>query len=185
MGRGYKIRDQSKLYFVTFSVIHWIDVFTRVKYKDLLIESLKYCQEHKSLEIYAYVVMSNHLHLIIGQSSDKKIQDIIRDFKKYTSYSIMEAIKNNPKESRKGWIVWMMERAGKANSNNKNHQFWQQHSHPIELNTNRLMEQKLEYIHHNPVKAGIVLSPQEYLYSSAKNYYGMNDECLLDVIFIQ
>ena len=69
-------------------------------------------------------------------------------------------------------MLWMFQRAGKKNPNNKYYQFWQQDNHPLELSTNEMMDQKLEYIHNNPVKAGLVLSPEEYLYSSAKNYAG-------------
>jgi len=79
----YKIRDQDKIYFVTFSVVQWIDVFTRSVYKEILIENLKYCQGNKGLEIYAWCLMSNHIHLIVGRDGQEKIHDIIRDFKKF------------------------------------------------------------------------------------------------------
>ena len=75
----------------------------------------------------------------------------------------------------------MFERAGKKNKNNKRYQFWQQNNHPMVLDNNELMEQKLTYIHENPLKAGIVLSPEEYLYSSAKFYYGIENEALLKI----
>jgi hypothetical protein len=84
---------------------------------------------------------------------------------------------------RKEWLVWLFERAGKNNSNNTRYQFWQQHNHPIELSTNEIIEQKLEYIHQNPVEAGIVLRPEDYLYSSAINYAGMPEK-LIEVILI-
>lgn len=90
--------------------------------------------------------MTNHLHLIIG-TNDKPIQNILRDFKSYTSSQLRNEIINNPVESRKEWIKWMMERAGKKNSNNTDWQLWQQNNQPIELNTNELMDQKLNYIH--------------------------------------
>lgn len=184
MSRKYKIRDQNQLYFVTFSVVDWVDVFTRQLYRDILIDSLKYCIEHKRLEVYAYCIMSNHVHMIIGQSGETKIEGIVRDIKKFTSYKITSAIMENQSESRSHWMLRMFEYHGSKNINNKKYQFWQQHSHPIELNSNELMDQKLDYIHQNPVKSGIVLSPEEYLYSSAKNYYGLGHESLLDVILI-
>lgn len=121
--------------------------------------------------------------MIIGRSGDQKLEDIIRDIKKFTSVKIVEAIRNNPHESRRELLVWLFERAGKQNSNNTNFQFWQQHNHPIELNTNKMIDQRLEYIHLNPVEAGIVLSPEDYLYSSAVNYAGLPEK-LIDVIFI-
>ncbi|WP_425391424.1 transposase [Ekhidna sp.] len=84
MSEKYKIRDQERLYFVTFCVVQWFNVFTRPVYKDLLVESFKYCQENKGLNIFAWCIMTNHIHLIIGRNSENKIEDIFRDFKKYS-----------------------------------------------------------------------------------------------------
>lgn len=158
-------------------------MFIRKEYKDIFLDSIRYCQRNKGLEVYAYCIMSSHVHMIIGRSGDQKLEDIIRDIKKFTSVKIVEAIRNNPHESRRELLVWLFERAGKQNSNNTNFQFWQQHNHPIELNTNKMIDQRLEYIHLNPVEAGIVLSPEDYLYSSAVNYAGLPEK-LIDVIFI-
>ncbi len=113
--------------------------------------------------------MSNHVHLII-ESNDELLQNILRDLKKYTSKEIIKAIEENPRESRKEWILWMMERAGKKNPNNKKYQFWQQHNHPLVLSNPLTFEQKLNYIHANPIKAGWVELEEEYLYSSARDY---------------
>ncbi len=183
MSRKYKIRDQDKLYFVTFTVIQWLDVFIRKEYKDIFLESIRYCQRNKGLEVYAYCIMSSHIHMIIGRQGEQKLEDVIRDIKKYTSVKIVEAIKNNLHESRRELLLWLFERAGKANNNNTNFQFWQQHNHPIELSSNEMIDQRLAYVHNNPVEAGIVLSPEEYLYSSAVNYAGLPDK-LLEVSLI-
>ena len=183
MSRKYKIRDQDQLYFVTFTVINWIDVFIRQRYRDIFLDSLRYCQQHKGLEVCAYCIMSSHVHLIIGRNSEPSLQGIIRDIKKFTSVKIIEAIIDNERESRKKWLLWFFERAGKRNPSNTTYQFWQNHSHPIELNTNSIVDQKLDYIHNNPVKAGIVLSPEDYLYSSAINYAGRAEK-LLEVILL-
>jgi putative transposase len=183
MSRKYKIRDQDKLYFVTFTIIHWLDVFTRREYRDIFLDSLRYCQKNKGLELCAYVIMSSHIHMIIGRNSDPSLEGIIRDIKKYTSTKIVETIKANQQESRKELLVWLFERAGKRNKQNTNFQFWQQHNQPVELSTNEMIQQRLDYIHNNPVEAGIVLSPEDYLYSSAINYAG-RPEKLIDVILI-
>lgn len=183
MSRKYKIRDQEKLHFVTFTIIQWLDVFIRSEYSDIFLDSLKYCQKRKGLEVYAYCIMSSHVHLIIGKNGDNKLEDIIRDIKKYTSVKIIEAIRNNPTESRRDWLLEKFEKAGMNNKHNTHYQFWQQHSHPIELSTNELIEQKLDYVNDNPVNAGIVLSPEHYLYSSAINYSGLPEK-LIDVILI-
>jgi REP element-mobilizing transposase RayT len=183
MSRKYKIRDQDKLYFVTFTVIHWLDIFIRREYRDIFLDSLRYCQKNKGLEVCAYVIMSSHVHLIIGRNSEPSLGGIIRDIKKYTAVAIINAIKQNPQESRRELFVWLFERAGKRYRHNTKYQFWQQHNHPIELNTNEVIQQRLDYIHNNPVEAGIVLSPEDYLYSSALNYAGLPEK-LMEVILI-
>lgn len=183
MSRKYKIRDQDKLYFVTFTVIQWVDLFTRKTYRDIFMESLKYCQLNKGLDLCAFCIMSSHIHLIIGRNGKQPIEDIIRDIKKFTAAKILETIKGSNEESRKNLLLWIFGSAGKFNSNNKNYQVWQQHNHPLELTSNEKAKNFLDYIHNNPVKAGIVLSPEDYLYSSAMNYAGLPDR-LIDVILI-
>ncbi|MDX5513117.1 MAG: transposase, partial [Hymenobacteraceae bacterium] len=166
MSRKYKFRDKE-----SFSVVYWIDVFIRDDYRQVLLDSLKYCQEKKGLELYAWCIMTSHVHLIIG-SKGPKLEDILRDFKRHTSITLRKAIQQNPQESRKEWMLWMMQRAGKQNGNNIDFQFWQQHNHPIELLNNQLQQQKLDYLHHNPVEAGFVSRPEDYIYSSARDYAG-------------
>ena len=183
MSTKYKIRSPDHPYFITFSTVYFIDVFSRKEYRDIIIESLKFCQQQKGLELFAYCIMTNHLHLISRAVQGKSLSNLLRDFKKFTASEIYKRIKGNPQESRREWMTWMFERAGKRNPNNKNFQFWQQDNHPIELNSNILLDQKLEYIHMNPVAAGIVLNPEDYLYSSARNYAGL-PEVLLKVDFI-
>ena len=182
MSRKYKFSDQNKLHFVTFTTVNWIDVFTRDEYRAVLLDSLRYCQTHKGLEIYAWCIMTNHMHMIIGTNANK-LQFIIRDFKAFTSRSFKEVIAEHPKESRKNWIIWMMERVGKSNCHNNSWQFWQQDSHPIELFNTEMMKQKLEYIHLNPVRAGFVSKPEDWLYSSAVDYAG--EKGFLDVILVE
>jgi len=184
MSRKYKIRDQDKLYFVTFSIIEWIDLFTRRIYRDILLDSLRYCQKNKGLDLCAYCIMSSHAHLIIGRNGDEPIEGIIRDIKKFTSVKIIEEVQISPEESRKDFLLWHFGKAGRLNPNNQKFQVWQQHSHPIELNTNDKLSRCLNYIHQNPVQAGIVLSPEEFLYSSASSYSGLSDT-LIEVILVE
>jgi putative transposase len=183
MSRKYKISDQGAVYFVTFTVVNWLDVFTRREYRDIFLESLRYCQKNKGLDVFAYCMMSSHVHMIIGRQGNPNLEDIIRDIKKFTSVQIMEAILKNQQESRRELLVWLFKRAGERNKNNTNYQFWQQHNHPIELNTSQMIDERLNYIHNNPVEAGIVLSPEDYLYSSAVNYAGLPEK-LIDVTLI-
>src|SRR5215203_1091562 len=116
MADAYRIKDQFVAYFITLTVIDWVDVFTRKEYKDVLIDSLNYCIASKGLQVYEFVIMSNHLHAIV--SSDKLLlSDIIRDFKKFTAKQIIEQIINS-NESRKEWLIKKFSYAGARNSNN-------------------------------------------------------------------
>ena len=171
MSVKYKTGDDQLPHFITFGVVEWIDALTRREYKDIIIESLKYCITDKGLRLNAWILMSNHVHMILSAKKGYLISDILRDLKKFTSKQIFNAIKENPKESRKEWMVYMFERSGKKNSNNKDFQFWQQDNHPIELSNPLMLKQKLDYLHENPVRAGIVFQPEEYVYSSAIDYY--------------
>jgi putative transposase len=103
--------------------------------------------------------------------SRKQLADVMRDMKKFTSQRIIAAIEANLQESRRDWLLWMFKRAGALNKNNETYQFWQQDNHPIELSTNEMIHQRLDYLHNNPVKAGYVWEPQHYKYSSAIDYY--------------
>ena len=107
MADAYSIKDQFATHYVTFTVHQWVDVFTRKAYVDILLDSLRHCQQHKGLKIYAWVVMSNHCHLIL-RTEGFKLSDVIRDFKKHTAKKIMEAIEQNERESRKGWLTWLL-----------------------------------------------------------------------------
>ena len=172
MSRKYKFRNPESVYFVSFATVNWIDVFTRPLYKDILVESFNYCIENKGLIIYAWVIMSNHVHLVI-ETRQEPLENILRDLKKFTSKQIISAIEENPQESRKGWMLWMFQRAGQRNSNNSTYQFWQQHNQPIEVSAiSYRIDSAIDYIHENPVKAGFVDKPENYPYSSAIDFAG-------------
>jgi putative transposase len=182
MSSKYKFRDQDKLYFVSFAVVYWLDAFIRNEYREIILSSLKYCQKEKGLEVYGWCIMTSHVHMIIG-THGKNMSDIMRDLKSATSISLKKAIKKNMQESRREWLIWMMERAGKMNSNNNGFQFWDQDNHPIELFDNEIMQQKLDYIHNNPVEAGFVEKAEDWLWSSARDYAG--GKGLLEIKFIE
>jgi putative transposase len=184
MSEKYKIRDQDKLYFVSFAVVEWVDVFTRKEYRDIVIESLKYCQQNKGLEIYSWCLMSNHIHLIIGKGGEVDLEDIMRDFKKFTSVKISKSILTSNIESRKTWMLRLFSLEASKSEKHIKYKFWQEGYHPVELFDNKIMSQKLEYIHDNPVKEYIVTNAQEYLFSSARNYAGFSDG-LIEVKFIE
>lgn len=143
----------------------------RRNYSEIIIDSLKYCIDNKGLELHAWCIMSSHVHLIISSEADN-LSNILRDLKRYTSKAILKEIEENIQESRREWMLWMFARAGKRNSNNEKYQFWQQDNHPIQLSTNEMIEQRLNYLHNNPVVSGFVSKPEDYYYSSAYDYCG-------------
>ncbi|RYY49205.1 MAG: transposase [Chitinophagaceae bacterium] len=170
MSSKYKPGDDAIPHFITFSVVGWVDVFTRELYREIILESMAYCQQQKGMILHAWVIMSNHVHLILS-SMTNEIHHIVRDFKKYTSKKIIATVENNPEESRKEWMMNMFRYAASGNNNNKEFQFWKQGYHPVELDTNQKVRQRLDYVHNNPVKAGFVWEPSDYKYSSAIDYY--------------
>lgn len=141
----------------------------------ILIDSWFFCQEKKGLEIYGWCIMPSHVHMIIG-SSKNKLEDIVRDMKSHTSTALRKAIRENVQESRKEWVVWMMERAGKKNGNNNDWQFWQQHNKPIEIRDKDMFQKILEYIHLNPVVSGFVDQAEDWRYSSARDFSPLKDK---------
>jgi len=156
MSGGYQIRNQQSVHYLTSRIVGWVDVFTRRRYKDIVVESFEYCQQHKGLTIYSWVIMSNHIHCILA-SETGKLSDTIRDFKRHTSKKILESIEQEP-ESRKEWMLQQFKFAASKHKRNNTYQLWTHENHPVELEGN-MYDQRLNYIHNNPVEAGIVELP--------------------------
>lgn len=172
MGLAYTIKDQFGQHFVTFTVHQWVDVFTRREYINIFLDSVKFCQREKGLKVHAWVIMTNHIHMIIS-SEGAKLSDIIRDLKKFTASQIFRAIESNSKESRKRWLQWLLKKDNKV-------WFWEEGYHGEQILTESFFQFKLDYIHMNPVKAGFVEKEEEYSYSSCSDYYGIR-KGLLDL----
>lgn len=169
MSRKYKFHEKGGAYFISFATVFWIDVFTRMEYFDTIINALDYCRKNKGMTIFGYCIMPSHIHLLF-RSEKGEPSELIRDFKGFTARTLLNTIEENAQESRREWLLWMFEKAGKRNSNVKKYQFWQQNNKPIEVWSLKVFEQKLNYIHQNPVKSGFVIEPWEWKYSSARNY---------------
>ncbi len=170
-GDRYPISDQNAHYFLTFTVVYWIDVFTRPEYKEVITESLNYCIENKGLECHAWVLMTNHLHLIVRAKAPAKLSGIIRDFKKHTSKKIVDIIKASS-ESRKEWLLHKFSFEAQRTGRAENYKLWTDDNHAIMLEDGHLFQQKLNYIHDNPVRQMIVANPEDYIFSSAADYCG-------------
>lgn len=168
--------------FVTTTVVDWVDVFTRKEYKDIVVDSLSYCQREKGLVLYAWVMMTNHLHMVAGVNEElhkgdferfsKVLSDILRDFKKFTSKELIKAISSNQQESRKEWMLDIFRHAGAYDNKIKDYRFWQEGYHSEDVFTLDFLRQKINYVHLNPVRQGIVERAEDYIYCSAVDYSG-------------
>ena len=182
MSRNYKFHNPNGVYFISFAVVNWLDVFTRNEYKNILIDSLHYCQREKGLEVFAWCIMTNHVHLIFRSVGKQAPELLLGDFKRFTSKAVVRAIQENPQESRKEFLLNQFLQAGSQASNVKTYQFWRHDNKPIELWSNKVIDEKLNYVHNNPVEEGIVFRAEDYLYSSAIDYAG--GKGLLDNVIV-
>jgi REP element-mobilizing transposase RayT len=174
MSEKYKVIDSTQPTFITITVVDWVDVFIRVEYFRILNDSLNYCIENKGLKVHAYVYMTSHLHLIVSSDS-VDLQDIIRDFKKFTSKRLIEAIKESP-ESRRVWFLRKFSFAAKRISRGVNYKFWKDGFHPVLLDSFKKIEQRVNYVHYNPVAARFVYHERDWINSSYSAYEKGNRE---------
>ena len=171
MSHAYKIHKQEATYFLTLQVVDWIDVFTREKYRIIVTDSLNYCVTKKGLNIFAYVLMSNHVHLI-ANATHENLSNVIGAMKQHTSTTILDTIQQD-RESRKEWMLPLFRKAAASHQRNETYQFRAHENHPEEIFSPHFTFQRINYIHQNPVRAGITEKPEDYIYSSARDYAGL------------
>jgi putative transposase len=177
MSERYKAFDPEAPYFITFTLVEWIPLFTNQQFATIVVDSLKYCVQNKGLLIYGYCIMPSHVHLIV-QSHKNPLGSIIRDFKKFTADEIVKAIKDN--ENYHEQLLVFQNKATET-KRNKFVKVWLDGYHPEIIYSNKFFFQKLNYIHNNPVTAGLVKRTEDYYYSSARNYAGL--DAPLEIIF--
>jgi len=179
MSEKYKIAEHDKPYFITATVVGWIDLFTRKELKLLIVNSLKYCQENKGLVIFGWCLMPSHLHVICQACKTNTLSDILRDFKTFTSKQIIKFVQEEA-ESRKEWLLDLFSKECSHLSKKQVFKVWQDGNQPKIIYTPAFFWEKLDYIHNNPVEEMIVEKPEDYMFSSARNYADLDG--LLDVI---
>jgi REP element-mobilizing transposase RayT len=166
MSRHYRhYPDGNYLYFVTSTVVEWIPIFLSHRYFSILIDELDFRRRNKGLLVHAYVLMPNHLHMIISSEPPDALPHIMRDLKRSTSREITRRLQ----EDRQGPVLWRMRRAVDPCKEN-DYRVWQRGYHPIAIFTPDFLRGKLDYLHANPVRKGYVRAPEEWLYSSAYDY---------------
>jgi putative transposase len=180
---GYIIRDQFAMHYLTLTICGWIDLFTRKTYRDIALDALKFAQDNGQLILHAFVIMSNHIHMIAraNEKQAKTLSDIIRDFKKFTHHSVAPIIESEA-ESRRQWMGHQFNYYGNVNPKNRKMQIWTNDNHPEECFSKEFTDSKLNYIHQNPVRAGIVYNAEDYVYSSASNYAGRNGVLKIELL---
>jgi putative transposase len=156
--------NENSLHFLTITVIEWIDIFTKPEYLKVIIDSLKFCQKNKGLKLFEFVILTNHLHLIIKASEGHKLSQIISDFKKYTTTEILKLL---AKDNRH-YILNLINNSFAKKKDYEN-QIWQRENHPEIITTDEFLQEKIKYIHNNPVKKNYVALPEHWIYSSARN----------------
>lgn len=150
---------QGEVIYLTLTTIEWINIFTSKEYFEVLLDSLKYCQKNKGLIIFGFVFMTNHIHLIVS-SRHNNLADIIRDFKHYTTIQIKKLLLKD----RRQCILRLIENSF-SKKKDQEFQIWQRENYPEVIETDKFFEQKLSYIHNNPVKKGYVEKPEDWFYS--------------------
>jgi len=158
-----RVHEGAYPHFVTCTITYWIPVFCREDYFQVLVDSLNFCCEHKGLAVHGSVLMPNYFHMLCSQQ-DGDISGVMRDIKRHTSIKIADKL------GRDGRTTWLaaMRNAGKTTGSVR---VWTEAFHPEQVMTKPFFEQKLRYMHENPVRAGYVLDPCEWRYSSAGFYY--------------
>jgi len=165
-------------FFVTCSVVDWLPLFKSEPYRNITLDSLRYMISHKPTELNAYVLMPTHLHAILWPHRDARVGDILRDFKRFTSRTISR-LAETLGETEYLQAFRRARQSGRAQDSSQ-YQVWQEGFHPEAIYSVDFAKQKLEYIHNNPVRAGLVERPTEWPYSSARDYL-LGEESVLPI----
>jgi len=177
MGRSrYKVYEPTHPHFVTCTILHWIPIFTRKDSVQIILDALKYLQKNDSLKLYAYVILENHLHLVV-QSDD--IEKTMKSFKQFTAKEILSLLK---KENVKN-ILEQLQFYKKAHHKATDYQVWEEGYQPKLIQSDVMMKMKIEYIHNNPVKRGYVDEAIHWRYSSARDYQGVEGLIYVDRVW--
>ena len=148
-------------HFVTTTLVDWVDVFTRKSYRDVVVDCLDFCIREKAMVLYGYVIRSNHIQMVV-QSGDGDLSGLLRDLKKFTATKIIEKIKSDP-ESRREWMLDSFQKSCEHLKKEQKHKVWQGGYHAEIVESNWFIKQKVDYIHHNPVKDKIVTLPEGFI----------------------
>lgn len=175
--KRYKVyKDIYNVYFSTSTIVEWSPVFTTDVYFKIIIDSLRYCQINKGLNLIAYVIMPEHIHLVTSNLEEVNLSDIMRDFKRFTSKEISTQLERD----NKNFMLEVFKKSAHTGKGNTEYKVWQDDFHPEAIYSEKFLQQKIDYIHFNPVRRGLVSKPEAWVYSSASNYL-LDDETIITV----
>ena len=168
--------DKNKIHFLTFTTIEWIDIFTKPEYFNLIINTFKHCQKNQGLLLYGFVIMTNHIHCLVSANKEScSLEDIVASFKKFTTSQTKKLLE---KDNRK--YIPALIKSSYSKKKNTSFQIWQRENYPEMIESKKFFLQKINYIHNNPVAKCYIAKPEDWVYSSAKNYL-LNDNSLIDI----
>lgn len=167
MSERYKICENTNCYLVTSSTVEWLPVFVSGETCRVITSSLDYCRRHKGLKVFAYVVMPTHFHAILASDSPKDLSNIMRDLKRHTSRELIQVLE----KSNCRVALSAFQSAGRDAKGNEDYKLWQDGYHPKGIFLEDVLRQKIEYVHQNPVRKGLVERVEDWLFSSARNYF--------------
>jgi len=168
----YKIYNEQQPHFLTMTIVEWMPLFINPQIVSLLLQSLRFVQREREVVLYAYVIMEHHLHLI---ASAPHLGKTMKELKSFTARQIIDYLGGQKSIS----FLGRLKGAKLSHKKESDYQLWQEGSHPEEIYSEKMLLQKVEYIHHNPVRRGYVDEPKHWRYSSARNYEG--EEGLLEI----
>ena len=173
MGRDrYRILDPAAPHLFTCTVVQWLPLFAQPANAQILLDSLTYLAREQGLRLHGYVIMENHCHLLAAAPD---LGRCVTSFKSFTAHRIIERLRE-----RRSPVLDLLAGHKLRHKTDREHQVWQEGSHPEAIQGEAMMWQKLDYIHTNPVKRGYVDDPLHWRYSSARNYAG--EDGLIEVI---
>jgi len=179
MGR-YRIVDDNGIYFTTHTIVEWLPVFCERKYFEIITGSLRHCQDKKGLTIFGYVVMLTHFHLVAQTEDGVKFHEVMRDMKKFTSKEISRELESDGQRL----FLYVFKKAAEREKGRQRYKVWQHDYHPQIVYSDSVCYQKLDYMHNNPLRKGFVEKPEDWLFSSARNYAD-DDHSILQVALLQ
>jgi REP element-mobilizing transposase RayT len=163
MRSRYRILEKHHAHFITATIVAWLPVFTTAARCEIIVHALEYCRTEKGLRIHAWVLLDNHFHAIL---SGPDLSQTLADLKRHTARRLIERLE----EENCSWLLDQLRHRRLAHKSESRHQVWQEGSHPQALMSDAILEQKLEYLHNNPVKRGLAASPEHWRYSSAHEW---------------